>query len=209
MDTHDVQEKLQKAYKSMLDHVEELVDNDKLSLKEAFHEAEEKLSELRELSREEIQEISDDLKIHISELGESANSVNESLRETLSSEKAYITDKIWNSLSKVADQTKVELEELKETLQMNMATDASSFSDQQKIWFDEAQQWQKNYETALQQLDELRNGVRKQLRKTYNYSKTISASQVDQEAHDLQAQISQEISSSVNELYEKLIGEAS
>ncbi len=209
MDTQDIQYKLQNAYKKMLDNIEELIDKDKLSIKEAFHEAEEKLSELKELSREEIDEISDELKTHIGELGESANRVNESLKQTLSSDTAYITDKIWSSLSKVGDQTKLELAELKETLQRNMATDASSFSDQQKVWFDEARQWQENYEKALLQLDELRNGVRKQLHKTYNYSSSISAKQIDQEEHDLNAQINQEISSSINELYEKLIGEAS
>ena len=38
MDTKTVQEKLQNAYNSMLEHVEELVDKDKKPLKEAFEE---------------------------------------------------------------------------------------------------------------------------------------------------------------------------
>ena len=57
MDTKNVQEKLQKAYHSMLEHIEELVDKDKKPLKEAFQEAEEKLSEWRELSREKVNHI--------------------------------------------------------------------------------------------------------------------------------------------------------
>ena len=51
MDTKEIQEKLQSAYKSMLEHIEELVDKDKKPIKEAFKEAEEKLNDWQELSR--------------------------------------------------------------------------------------------------------------------------------------------------------------
>lgn len=209
MDTKTLQEKLQKAYHSMLEHVEELVDKDKKPLKEAFEEAEEKLSEWRELSREEIDHISTELKSNLSELGETTHRVNESLKQTLSFDAAYLASSVWNRLSKVADQTMVELSELSESLQRNMTTDASNYSDQQQNWFNDSIQWQGDYEKSLKQLEELKAGVRKQISKTNTYSKSISSDKTDQEEHDLLAQMNQEITQSIDGLYQKLMGDKS
>ncbi|HIO97291.1 MAG TPA: hypothetical protein EYG71_05125, partial [Leucothrix sp.] len=153
MDTKNVQEKLQKAYHSMLEHIEELVDKDKKPLKEAFQEAEEKLSEWRELSREEVDHISGELKSNLSDVGEASNQLNQSLKETLSFDASYLAGSIWNRLSKVADQTMVELSELGDELREHMSTDASTKSEQQQVWFNDAMQWQGDYEKALKQLD--------------------------------------------------------
>jgi hypothetical protein len=210
MDTKEVQNKLQKAYESMLEHVEELVEKDKKPIKEAFQEAEEKLSEWRELSREEVEHISDELRSNLSDLGETTYRVNQSLKQTLSFDASYLASSIWNSLSKIADKTVVELSELDETLQRNMATDAANYSEQQEIWLNDAMQWQSDYEAAIKRLDELKAGVRKQIRKINKYSKAISkieASEENQENHDLLAQINQEITSSIDELYQKLMGD--
>ena len=207
MDTKEVQEKLQNAYKSMLEHIEELVEKDKKPLKQAFEEAEEKLSEWRELSREEVDKISDELKTNLSDWGDASHRLNESLKETFDFDKTYLATNIWNSLSKVADKTIVEFNEFTEDLQKHMATNASSYSDQQQIWFNDAMQWQGDYEKAIKQLDELRAGVRKQITKTNRYSKNVSKDQSDQEDHDLLAQMNQEITTSVDELYQKLIGD--
>lgn len=210
MDTKSVQDKLQKAYKSMLEHVEELVDKDKKSLKEAFSEAEEKLSEWRELSREEVDHISDELKSNLSEWGETTHRLNQSLKETLSFDASYIASNVWSKLSKVADQTRVELSELGETLQHNMTTDASNLSDQQQIWMDDTTQWRERYEESLKQLDELRAGVRRQIRSINTYSKTISTKQSDeQQNHNRLSQINKEISSSVDSLYQRFYGDDS
>jgi len=209
MDSIELQDKLQKAYKSMLEHVEELVEKEKKPLKEAFIEAEEKISEWSELSREEVDKVSDELKNNLSEWGDASNRLNESLKETFAFDKVYLVENIWNSLSKVADKTIVDFNEFTEDLQKHMATDASQYSEQQQIWFNDAMQWQGDYEKALKQLDELRAGVRKQITKTNRYSKNVSKEQSNQEEHDLLAQINQEITSSVDELYQKLIGDKS
>jgi uncharacterized coiled-coil DUF342 family protein len=208
MDTKSVQDKLQKAYNSMLEHIEELVDKDKKPLKEAFSEAEDKLSEWRELSREEIDHISTELKSNLSEWGETTHRLNQSLKETLSFDTAYIANNVWSKLSRVADQTIVELSELGETLQRNMATDASNLSDQQKLWMDDATQWHEQYERSLKQLDELRAGVRKQMRSITKYSKTINTKQSDeQQNHNRLLQMNQEITSSIDTLYQRLHGD--
>jgi len=209
MDTKTVQDKLQKAYKSMLEHVEELVEKDKKPLKEAFTEAEEKLSEWRELSREEVDHISSELKSNLSEWGETTHRLNESLKETLSFDAAYIAENVWSKLSKVADKTIVELSEFGENLQRNMATDASQLSDQQQMWLDDAKQWQQSYRESLKQLDSLRAGIRKQVRTTNSYMQTVSTASLDQEKHDLLSQMNQEITSSIDELYQKLHGDDS
>ena len=207
MDSKDIQEKLQSAYKSMLEHVEDLIDNDKKPIKEAFLEAEDKLSEWKELSREEVEKISDELKDNLSHLGEASNQLGDSLKETLDFDKAYLASSIWNSLSKVADNTRVEFNEFTEDLLRQMSVDAMSHSDQQKIWFDDGLQWKGDYEVALKQLDELRAMVRKKITKTNRYCKHVSEDTTNQGEHDLLAQMNQEITEAVGELHQRLIGD--
>lgn len=206
MDTKIVQEKLQDAYKSMLEHVEELVDKDKKPLKQAFEEAEEKLSEWRELSREEISHISDELKSNLSEVGEVSHYLNKSLKETLSFDASYLASSIWSSLSKVADQTAVELSELGDSLRSHTVTDASNYSEQQKNWAKDATQWQADYKNALAQLDEIRADIRKKVRHTHAYSKAITNDKADQSRHDLLSQESQENTQTINAIYKQYFG---
>lgn len=205
MDTKEIQEKLQSAYKSMLEHIEELVDKDKKPIKEAFLEAEEKLSEWQELSREEIEKISDELKDNISDWGEASNQLNDSLKETFAFDKAYLATSIWNSLSKVADKTRVEFNEFTEDLQKHMAMGAASHSEQQKIWFDDGLEWKGDYEVALKQLDEIRASVRKKITKTNRYCKNVTEDTTNQGEHDLLAQMNKEITQAVGELHQRLI----
>jgi hypothetical protein len=207
MDTKIVQEKLQNAYKSMLEHVEELVDKDKKPLKEAFEEAEEKLSEWQELSREEVSHISEELKSNLSDVGEASHKLNESLKETLSFDASYLASSVWNRLSKVADQTIVELSELGESLQRHTVTDASNYSDQQQVWLKDAALWHGNYEDSLKQLDSIRADIRKKIRQTNTYSKAVTNAKVDQSRHDLLAQENQEITQSVNNIFHQYFGE--
>ena len=207
MDSKEIQEKLQSAYKSMLEHIEELVDKEKKPLKEAFLEAEDKLSEWQELSREEVENISDELKSNIGHWGEASSQLNDSLKETFAFDKAYLASSIWNSLSKVADKTRVDFNEFTEDLQRHMSIDVSSHSEQQKIWFDDGLQWKGDYAVALKQLDEIRSSVRKKITKTNRYCKNVTEKTTNQGEHDLLAQTNQEITEAVNELYQKLIGE--
>ncbi len=199
MGTKTVQKTLQEAYQSMLSHVEELVDKDKKPLKEAFAEAEEKLSELRELSREEVEHISSEIKSNLSDIGEASHQLNQSLKENLSYDATYLADSIWNSLSKVADKTRVELTEFSQELRERMSTDASSQSDQQQRWFNDAMQWQGDYESALKQLDSIRAFVRKNMRETTKYSQSVIKNTTEQNEHDQLAQKNQEICDAVHE----------
>ena len=201
MDTKEVQKKLQDAYHSMLEHVEELVDKDKLPLKDAFTKAEEKLSEWKELSREEVDHISQELKENLSDVGEVSHRLNESLKETLSFDTAYVANNLWDKLSKVADKTVVELTELGNTLKANMRTDAANYSEQQEAWFNDAMKWQGDYETALKQLDKIRADLRKKMRKVNAYSKAIINDKASQEEHNLLAQENMDTTHAINDLY--------
>lgn len=207
MDTKTVQDKLQNAYKSMLEHVEELVDKDKKPLKEAFEEAEEKLSEWRELSREEVSHISEELKSNLSDVGEASHQLNESLKETLSFDASYLAGSVWNSLSKVADQTIVELSELGESLRKHTVTDASTYSDQQQVWLKDAELWHDNYGDSLKQLDSIRADIKKKIRQTNAYSKAVTNDKADQSRHDLLSQENQEVTQSVNDIFNQYFGE--
>lgn len=207
MDTKEVQEKLQKAYQSMLHHIEELVDKDKKSLKEAFLDAEEKLGEWHDLSRDEVEKVSDELKSNMKEFGNASYFLNESLKETLAFDKNYLATSIWNSLSKVADKTRVEFNEFTEDLFHHMAMDTSHHSEQQKIWFDDGLEWRGNYEKSLKQLDELRASVRQKLTKTTQYCKNVSEETSNQGEHDLLAQMNKEVTEAIDEVYHRLIGD--
>ena len=206
MDTKEVQEKLQKAYQSMLEHVEELVDKEKKPLKQAITEAEEKLSEWRELTREEVEHISEELKSNLAEMGEVTHKLNQSIKQTLSFDASYLADSIWSKLSKLADHTALELSEFNEELKQHMSGDAESYSEQQQNWFSDAMQWQGDYEAALKKLDQVRAEVRKQIRETAKYSKAILNEKTDQTQHDLFAQKNQEIVKAIDELYSKVKG---
>ena len=206
MDTKDVQEKLQKAYNSLLENVEELVDKDKKPLKQAFAEAEEKLYEWRELTREEVDHISEELKSNLSEMGEVTHRLNESIKQTLSFDATYLADSIWDRLSKLADHTMLELSEFSEDLRQHMATDASTYSEQQQNWFNDAMQWQGDYEVALKKLDKVRAEVRKQIRETAKYSKAVISDKTDQEQHDYLSQKNQEIVQAVKHLNDQIMG---
>ncbi len=205
MDSKDVQEKLQKAYHSMLENVEEFVDKDKKPLKQAFTEAEEKLSEWRELTREEVDHISEELKSNLSEIGEVSHRLNQSIKQTLSFDASYLADSIWNRLSKLADHTAVELAEFSDDLRQHMATDASTYSEQQQNWLNDAMQWQSEYEIALKKLDKVRAEVRQKIRETTKYSQAIIKDKTDQAQHDRLSQKNQEIILAINELNKQLI----
>ena len=209
MDTKEAQEKLQKAYHSMLENVEELVDKDKKTLKQAFIEAEEKLSDWRELTKEEVDHISEELKSNLSEMGDVTHRLNQSIKQTLSFDATYLADSIWNRLSKLADHTVVELSELSQDLSQHMATDASTYSEQQQNWFNDAMQWQGDYEVALKRLEKVRAEIRMQIRETTKYSKAIIKDSTDQEQHDLLSQKNQEITQAVHELNDQIMRENS
>lgn len=209
MDTNTVQEKLQNAYKSMLEHIEELVDKDKKSLKEAFEEAEKKLSEWRELSREEVSHISEELKSNLSDVGEASHKLNESLKETLSFDASYLASSVWSKLSNVADQTIVELSELGESLRKHTVTDASTYSEQQQIWIKDSAQWHDDYGGSLKQLDSIRADIRKKIRQTNAYSKAVTNGKADQSRHDLLAQENQETSQVIDNIFKQYFGDRS
>lgn len=189
----------------MLEHVEELIDKDKKPLKEAFLEAEEKLSEWRELSREEIDHISAELKSNLQDLGEASHSLRESLRETLKFDTAYLANSLWGKLAKVADKTKIELAEFSESLQKHTATNETTYSDQQQYWLDDAKAWQQDYQTSLDQLDEARKLLRKQMRNITTYSNAVVNNHSNQSRHDLLAQMNQETSQTIADFHQRLV----
>ena len=209
MDTKAVQEKLQNAYRSMLEDVEELVDKEKKPIKEAFAEAEEKLSEWKELSREEIDHISAELKSNLKEIGEVSNYLNESLNETLKVDAAYIASNFWETLSnivdKAADKTIIELSEFNENLQQKTVTDESNYSAQQKHLLDDAQSWLADYENSLSQLTEIRSNIRKQMREVKSYRKSIEKDQAKQSQHDLLAQLNQQSVEAIKSLHKLVL----
>ena len=99
--------------------------------------------------------------------------------------------------------------EFSEELRQHMATNASNYSDQQQNWFNDAMQWQGDYEAALKKLDLVRKDVRKQINETAKYSKAVISERTDQEQHDLLSQKNQEMILAINELNDKIMGDKS
>lgn len=116
MESNDNKSRLQHAYETLLEHVEEFLDSEKHTLTEAMHKAQERLHALGDLSREEIDDISSELVKDLREVGEEAHEVGEFVGNALKMDAMYITEGILERLKVVADQTPLELMQLNEEL---------------------------------------------------------------------------------------------
>jgi ElaB/YqjD/DUF883 family membrane-anchored ribosome-binding protein len=116
MDTNEMKSKLQHAYESMLEHVEEFLKSETATLGDALQQAQTRLHELGDLSRDEIDDISSEFVKNLKDVGEEAHEVREFMGNALKMDAMYISSGILNRLKMVADQTSVELIQLNEEL---------------------------------------------------------------------------------------------
>ena len=116
MDTNEMKSRLQRAYETMLAHVEEFLESEKTTLSGAVQQAQTRLYDLGELSRDEIDDISNEFARNLKEVGEQAHELRESMGDALKMDAMYISTGILERLKMVADQTSVELIQLNEEL---------------------------------------------------------------------------------------------
>jgi hypothetical protein len=112
----NVKERLQHAYQSFLDRVEEFYDKEKEDIGEAVAHARERLHEIEDLTAEEAEEVTRHFIENMTDIGEQMGELREGVRDAIQLDTMYITTGILERLIKVADKTTVGLMELNEEM---------------------------------------------------------------------------------------------
>ncbi len=112
----NVKERLQHAYQSFLENVEEFYDKEKEDIGEAVAHARERLHEIEDLTVEEAEEISRHFIDNLADIGEQMGELREGVRDAIQLDTMYITTGILERLIKVADKTTVDLRHLNEEM---------------------------------------------------------------------------------------------
>ena len=112
----NVKERLQHAYQSFLENVEEFYDKEKEDIGEAVAHARERLHEIEDLTVEEAEEITRHFIDNLTDIGEQMGELREGVRDAVQLDTMYITTGILERLIKVADKTTVDLRQLNEEM---------------------------------------------------------------------------------------------
>jgi hypothetical protein len=111
-----VKERLQHAYQSFLENVEEFYDKEKEDIGEAVAHARERLHEIEDLTVDEAEEVTRHFIENMTDIGEQMGELREGVRDAIHLDTMYITTGILERLIKVADKTTVGLMELNEEM---------------------------------------------------------------------------------------------
>ncbi|MGD8677923.1 MAG: hypothetical protein PVG16_02865 [Chromatiales bacterium] len=112
----NVKERLQHAYQSFLENVEEFYDKEKEDIGEAVAHARERLHEIEDLTAEEVEEVTHHFIENMADIGEQMTELREGVRDAIKLDTMYITTGILERLIKVADKTTVDLRQLNEEM---------------------------------------------------------------------------------------------
>jgi DNA-binding MarR family transcriptional regulator len=121
MDTEEITKKLQRAYHSMVDVLDDLIEKGLIekegkSLKEAVELAQLKLSDWKELTREEVEKVSTEVKQDLSSLGKTLYEARQVIREKLALDAEYLKETSLEKLNRIADKASLELAQFREDL---------------------------------------------------------------------------------------------
>ncbi len=120
MSNDNLQEKLQRAYHSMLENVEDFIEKEGKDIREAFYKAEDKLGEWEQLSKDEVKKVSDEVKRDLTALSDTLVGAKTAFREQIEFDKRYLAEATWNKLMSIADKSTVQLIQLKASLAENV-----------------------------------------------------------------------------------------
>jgi len=112
----NVKERLQHAYQSFLENVEEFYDKEKEDIGEAVAHARERLHEIEDFTAEEVEEVTHHFIENMADIGEQMTELREGVRDAIKLDTMYITTGILERLIKVADKTTVDLRQLNEEM---------------------------------------------------------------------------------------------
>jgi len=151
MDTEEITKKLQRAYHSMVDVLDDLIEKGLIekegkSLKEAVELAQLKLSDWKELTREEVEKVSTEVKQDLSSLGKTLYEARQVIREKLALDAEYLKETSLEKLNRIADKASLELAQFREDLR-EKAEEVTE--DKHEAEHHEHQQWDSEHAMRL------------------------------------------------------------
>lgn len=190
-----LQEKLQRAYHDMLENVEDMVEKEGKSIREAFYKAEDKLGEWEQLSKEEVQKVSDEVKRDLVSLGETLEGAKAAFREQIQFDKRYLAEATWHKLSSIADKSTVQLIQLQKTLEENVREITREEHDSKRhqhqhwhsdhaLWLDDVAKWERTHTEATEKLAEIQYVLDQQVIALEEHKQSILAHEAIAQQHE-------------------------
>lgn len=195
MDTQDITSKLQRAYHSMVDILNDLVEKEGKSLKEAVGVAQQKLSGWEELTREEVEKVSAEVKQDLSSLDESLHKARQSFRDQLVLDTRYLKETSLDKLNQIADKATLELAQFREDLR-EKSEDVTEdkhetehhqhqqWDSEHAMWLDDIAVWEREYKEAGEKLLVIQDGIRQHGVALQEHAQTIHAHQARDHEHE-------------------------
>ena len=195
MDTHDISDKLQKAYHSMVVTLDELIDKEGKSLQEALDISKHKLSQFKELSHDEVEKISSEIKQDLSSFGEGVEGVRHSFREALALDARSLEESTLEKLNQIANKTTLEIIEFNQNLKQAAAEATEEFYEQEhdqhqlwdsenEMWLLDIDMWQKEHHLAEEKLIAIQDAIREQAVSLQEHAQTLRAHQHKIQQHE-------------------------
>lgn len=200
MDTEDITKKLQRAYHSMVDVLDDLTEKDLIeqegkSLKEAVELAQLKLSDWKELTREEVEKVSTEVKQDLSSLGETLYEARQVIREKLALDAEYLKETSLDKLNQIADKAALELAQFREDLREKVEDvtedeyetehhEHQQWDSEHAMWLDDIAVWEKEHQEAEEKLLVIKDRIHQQGVALQEHAQTIRAHQARDHEHE-------------------------
>jgi len=195
MQTQDINNKLQRAYHSMVENLEHLIKEEGKTFREGVDIAEQKLSEWEELSVEEVSKIRDEVLDDLETIGEVAESIRKTTMERLELDELYLKDVVLEKLFQVANQSTADIIEFRENLKKKAeeATeqlhedehhDHQQMESEHSAWLLDITMWQKEHFEAEEKLLVIQDRIRQHGIALQEHAQTIRAHQQKNKQHE-------------------------
>ncbi|MEH6456536.1 MAG: hypothetical protein V7749_09455 [Cocleimonas sp.] len=195
MDTQDITDKLKRAYMSMVVTLDDLIEKEDKSLREALGIARQKLSEWNELSHEEVEKISEEIQKDLISFNEGLKGARHSFRETLALDARYLEDSTLDTLSQIANKTTLEIIQFNQNLKESAEEATEERHEQEhhqhhqwdsehEMWLLDIAMWQKEHQQAEVKLLAIQDAIRGQAILLQEHSQTIRAHQHIDHQHE-------------------------
>ena len=211
MDTQDITDKLKRAYHSMVVTLDDLIEKEDKSLKEALDIAKNKLSEWNELSHDEVEKISDEIKKDLNSFNKGIKGARHSFRESLALDARFLEEATLDKLNKIANKTTFEILEFGKNLKKAAENATEEHHEQEhhqhqqwdsdhEMWLLDVTMWQKEHQQAEEKLLAIQEAIRKEAISLQEHSQTIRAHQhIDHQHETSMASVEKDQTSEVAE----------
>jgi hypothetical protein len=195
MSNDNLQDKLQRAYHSMLENVEDFIEKEGKDIREAFYKAEDKLGEWEQLSKDEVKKVSDEVKRDLTSLSDTLVGAKAAFREQIEFDKRYLAEATWNKLMSIADKSTVQLIQLKTSLEENVREitqeehagkhhEHQRWDSEHAMWLGEIVSWENSYAEAKAKLETVKNMLDQQVVALEEHKQVILSHDATEKAHE-------------------------